>query len=80
MISPGSTNPDVTKDKDSIFRACFLDSFQGVVMAKFALDQLHALSAVIVNNTDEDYSIMLGQFFGNAFKKTGGTEATCQTR
>lgn len=72
MISPGSTNPDVTKDKDYIFRACFLDSFQGVAMAKFAHDQLHAKSAVVLTNIDENYSIMLGQFFSKAFKETGG--------
>ena len=72
MISPGSTNPGVTKDKNYIFRACFLDSFQGVAMAKFARDELHAKSAVILTNIDEDYSIMLGQFFRKAFKEAGG--------
>ncbi|MGB3212832.1 MAG: ABC transporter substrate-binding protein [Desulforhopalus sp.] len=72
MITPGSTNPDVTKDKDYIFRACFLDSFQGVAMAKFARNQLHAKRAVIVTNIDEDYSTTLAQFFSDAFTKTGG--------
>ncbi len=72
MISPGSTNPEVTKGKDYIFRACFLDSFQGVAMAKFARDELHAKSAVVLTNIDEAYSIMLGEYFRDAFKKTDG--------
>ena len=72
MISPGSTNPQVTKDKDYIFRACFVDSFQGVAMAKFAREELHAKNAVVATNIDEDYSIMLGQFFSDAFQTAGG--------
>jgi branched-chain amino acid transport system substrate-binding protein len=72
MISPGSTNPEVTRDKDYIFRACFIDSFQGSVMARFARENLHAKTAVVVTNIDEDYSTMLGQFFSQAFEKSGG--------
>jgi branched-chain amino acid transport system substrate-binding protein len=72
MISPGSTNPEVTRGKDYIFRACFLDSFQGVAMARFARDDLQAKSAVVVTNIDENYSITLGQFFSSAFQQTGG--------
>ena len=73
MISPGSTNPDVTKTGDYIFRACFLDSFQGLAMAQFARDDLHAASAVIVRNIDEKYSVMLAEFFKRAFIESGGT-------
>ncbi len=72
MISPGSTNPEVTRGKDYIFRACFIDSFQGLAMAKFAYDELQAKSAVVVTNIDEDYSTMLGQFFSEAFERVGG--------
>jgi branched-chain amino acid transport system substrate-binding protein len=72
MISPGSTNPMVTKGRNYIFRACFLDSFQGIAMAKFARSELHAKSAVILSNVSEDYSTMLGQFFRDAFAETGG--------
>lgn len=72
MISPGSTNPEVTRGKDYIFRACFIDSFQGLAMAKFAHDELRATSAVVVTNIDEEYSTMLGQFFKEAFERTGG--------
>jgi branched-chain amino acid transport system substrate-binding protein len=72
MISPGSTNPEVTRGKDYIFRACFIDSFQGLAMAKFAYDELHAQTAVVITNIDEDYSTMLGQFFSHAFERAGG--------
>lgn len=72
MISPGSTNPAVTRERDYIFRACFVDSVQGVAMAKFASEELHAQTAVVVTNIDEDYSTTLGRFFSNAFQRSGG--------
>jgi branched-chain amino acid transport system substrate-binding protein len=72
MISPGSTNPAVTKSGDYIFRACFLDSFQGLAMARFAKENLKAGSAVIVRNIDEEYSVMLAEFFKRAFVGSGG--------
>ncbi len=73
MISPGSTNPEVTLTGNFIFRACFLDSFQGMAMARFARDELKAESAVVLRNIDEAYSIMLADFFLDAFRKQGGT-------
>lgn len=72
MISPGSTNPEVTVGKNYIFRACFIDSFQGLAMAKFAIHELHAKTAAVITNIDEDYSTMLGQFFESAFREAGG--------
>lgn len=73
MISPGSTNPEVTRNRDFIFRACFIDSFQGLAMAKFASHELQAKTAAVVTNIDEDYSTTLGRFFAAAFQKAGGT-------
>jgi branched-chain amino acid transport system substrate-binding protein len=72
MISPGSTNPEVTRDRDYVFRACFIDSFQGLAMAKFATQELRAKTAAIVTNIDEDYSTNLGRFFATAFQEAGG--------
>jgi branched-chain amino acid transport system substrate-binding protein len=72
MISPGSTNPEVTRMGSYIFRACFLDSFQGVAMATFAIQDLKARTAVVVRNIDEAYSVMLAGYFKNAFIKGGG--------
>ncbi len=72
MISPGSTNPDVTLVGDYIFRACFLDSFQGRAMARFAHEELKAGSAVVLRNIDEQYSVTLAQFFKDSFITLGG--------
>jgi branched-chain amino acid transport system substrate-binding protein len=73
MISPGSTNPEVTRNRDYVFRVCFIDSFQGLAMAKFATLELQAKTAAIVTNIDEDYSTTLGRFFATSFQEAGGT-------
>jgi len=72
MISPFSTNPDVTKVGDYIFRVCFTDSFQGPVMAQFALQGLKAKTAGILINANSRYSEGLAEFFNQSFKKQGG--------
>jgi branched-chain amino acid transport system substrate-binding protein len=72
MISPSSTNPDVTKDKDHVFRVCFLDSFQGEVMAKFAANTLKIKKVAILYDNGSDYSKGLQEFFSQTFKKLGG--------
>lgn len=72
MISPGSTNPEVTRIGSYIFRACFLDSFQGVAMAAFAYQDLKARTAAVVRNIDEAYSVMLAGYFKKAFIADGG--------
>jgi branched-chain amino acid transport system substrate-binding protein len=72
MISPGSTNPKVTQIGNYIFRVCFIDSFQGQAMARFAYANLGARKAVVLKNIDEEYSIKLAEYFMNAFKQIGG--------
>lgn len=72
MISPASTNPAVTLVGDYIFRVCFLDSFQGQALARFAYDDLQARSAVVMRNIDEAYSIALADFFLESFRRNGG--------
>jgi branched-chain amino acid transport system substrate-binding protein len=72
MISPGSTNPEVTRIGNYIFRACFLDSFQGVAMATFAHQDLQARTAAVIQNIDEAYSVMLADYFKKAFINAGG--------
>ncbi len=72
MISPGSTNPEVTKVGSYVFRACFLDSFQGKAMARFACSDLKARTAAILRNIDEEYSVMLAEFFKRSFLAFGG--------
>src|SRR5262245_45018905 len=63
MISPGSTNPKVTEVGDYIFRACFIDPFQGTVMAHFAREQLDAKKVAILFDFKQDYSVGLADFF-----------------
>ncbi len=72
MISPGSTNPTVTQSGDYIFRVCFIDPFQGTVMAKFALDTLHAKKVAVLSDVTSDYSKGLSQFFIEYYKAHGG--------
>ena len=72
MISPSSTNPRVTQVGDYIFRVCFMDTFQGAVMAKFAFDTLKAKRIAILVDVRSDYSVGLQTFFGQAYKKLGG--------
>jgi len=73
MISPSSTNPDVTDIGDYIFRVCFLDDFQGWVDAKFAKDNLKATKAAILYDQAQAYSSGLADYFEKAFKQMGGT-------
>jgi len=72
MISPSSTNPDVTKIGDYIFRVCFIDPFQGFVMAKFATSNLKAKKAAIMRSVGNEYSVGLADVFAADFKKMGG--------
>jgi branched-chain amino acid transport system substrate-binding protein len=73
MISPSSTNPTVTQVGDYIFRVCFIDPFQGEVMAKFAANTLKAKKAAIMQDFNSPYSRGLTEFFEASFKKLGGT-------
>lgn len=72
MVSPSSTNPKVTEVGDYIFRVCFIDPFQGKVMAKFALDTLHAKRVAVLRDVKNDYSVGLANFFIETFKAGGG--------
>jgi branched-chain amino acid transport system substrate-binding protein len=73
MVSPGSTNPNVTKIGDYIFRVCFIDEFQGAVMAKFCLNSLHKTKVAILKDVRQDYSVGFAQYFKDYFTKNGGT-------
>nr|WP_092074557.1 ABC transporter substrate-binding protein [Dendrosporobacter quercicolus]NSL49050.1 ABC transporter substrate-binding protein [Dendrosporobacter quercicolus DSM 1736]SDN01533.1 amino acid/amide ABC transporter substrate-binding protein, HAAT family [Dendrosporobacter quercicolus] len=78
-ISPTASNPKVTVDPDSgkvreyLFRAAFIDPFQGAVMANFANTSLHAKTAALYIENSSDYAKGLGQFFKETFLKNGGT-------
>ena len=72
LIAPSSTNPAVTQAGDYIFRACFIDAFQGEVMAKFAASTLKAKKAAIMLDFNSPYSRGLSEFFELSFAKRGG--------
>ena len=76
MISPTSTNPRVTKDGDKtrpyVFRVCFIDPFQGTVMAKFARENLKITNVAVLRDVGNDYSVGLANFFAAKFKDLGG--------
>ena len=72
MISPSSTNPKVTEIGDYIFRVCFIDPFQGAVMAKFAINNLNLKKAAILRDVRSDYSMGLSNYFIQEYKKLGG--------
>lgn len=72
LISPSSTDPAVTQTGDYIFRACFVDSFQGEVMASFAVNTLKAKKAAILFDLNSPYGRGLTEFFEASFRKLGG--------
>jgi branched-chain amino acid transport system substrate-binding protein len=73
MISPASTNPKVTEVGDYIFRVCFIDPFQGTVMANFVRKTLHLHQVAILKEASSDYSVGLAKFFKQRFVADGGT-------
>ena len=72
MISPSSTNPRVTEVGDYIFRVCFIDPFQGTVMANFATKTLKAKNIAILTDVKADYSMGLAKFFKERLVADGG--------
>jgi branched-chain amino acid transport system substrate-binding protein len=72
MISPASTNPKVTEVGNYVFRTCFIDPFQGAVMARFAHDDLKLKKVAILFDFKQDYSVGLAEFFRKTWKELGG--------
>lgn len=72
MITPSSTNPRVTEMGDYIFRTCFIDPFQGLVMAKFAYENLKLRKVAVLRAVNSDYSMGLSKVFVEQFTRMGG--------
>jgi branched-chain amino acid transport system substrate-binding protein len=72
MISPASTNPEVTAIGDYIFRVCFIDPFQATVLTKFAINSLKVKKVAILKDVKNAYSTGLADFFEKEFKAAGG--------
>ncbi|MDS1029784.1 ABC transporter substrate-binding protein [Bacillota bacterium LX-D] len=69
VIGCSPTNPAVTLGNDYYFRVCFIDPFQGTVMAKYAVETLHAKTAAIIQDVQQDYSVGLNNYFEKSFKQ-----------
>ncbi|MBZ2175902.1 ABC transporter substrate-binding protein [Schnuerera sp. xch1] len=74
------TNPLVTLNNDYYFRVCFIDPFQGTVMANYAVNELGAQTAAIIQDVTQDYSVGLSKYFVDAFVElTGNEDAILET-
>lgn len=76
MVSPASTNPEVTEKGEYIFRVCFIDPFQGAAMARFAYENLGKRSAAILTDVKAAYSVGLARYFKETFTQLGGQVTT----
>jgi len=72
MISPWSTNPDTNKDRPFVFRGCFLDPFQGPVLANFIKEEFGFSKAAVLYDVASDYPKGLAEFFKEAWEKVNG--------
>jgi branched-chain amino acid transport system substrate-binding protein len=72
MISPWSTNPDTTKNRPYVFRGCFLDPFQGPVLANFIKEEFGFKKAAVLYDVASDYPKGLAEFFKKAWEKNNG--------
>jgi branched-chain amino acid transport system substrate-binding protein len=72
MISPWSTNPNTTKDRPYVFRGCFLDPFQGPVVAHFVKEQFGFTKAAVLFDVASDYPKGLAEFFKKAWEEING--------
>jgi branched-chain amino acid transport system substrate-binding protein len=73
MISPSSTKPEVTEKGDYIFRVCFIDPFQGKVLATFAKQTLKVDKVALLIDAASPYSVGLGSNFKDTFTSMGGS-------
>jgi branched-chain amino acid transport system substrate-binding protein len=78
MVAISSTNPRVTEMGSYIFRVCFIDPFQGAVLAKFARNTLHAKRAAIITSVSNPYSVGISKVFREKFTGDGGEIAVEQ--
>jgi branched-chain amino acid transport system substrate-binding protein len=85
LITPWSTNPKTTMNektnspKKYVFRACFIDPFQGRVVAKFALDNLKTKKAAVLYDVASDYNKGIAEFFKQTYEENGGQVVAFET-
>ncbi|MBU3105455.1 ABC transporter substrate-binding protein [Clostridium gasigenes] len=74
VVGATCTNPLVTVGNDYYFRVCFIDPFQGTVMAKYAAEKLKAKRVALLQEVSSDYSVGICKFFTDAFEKITGNK------
>lgn len=85
LVTPWSTNPKTTVDgvtgkpKKYVFRACFVDPFQGGVLARFALENLKAARAAVLYDVASDYNKGIAEVFRESFERLGGKVVAFET-
>jgi branched-chain amino acid transport system substrate-binding protein len=79
MLTPSSTNPEVTRKGDYIFRSCFIDPVQGAAIAQFGARTLNAKRAALMVDRKNDYSTGLEKFISQTFTKLGGQIVVTQS-
>ncbi len=79
MITPASTNPEVTAIGDYVFRVCFIDPFQATVMTKFVMNTLKVKKIAILKDIKQAYSTGLADLFEKQFKEMGGDVVEVQS-
>ena len=79
MISPWSTNPKLTERKKYIFRACFTDDFQGIVVAAFIYKKLTLRKAAVLYDVASEYNKGIAEVFRSSFVKAGGEVAAFES-
>jgi branched-chain amino acid transport system substrate-binding protein len=79
MLTPSSTNPEVTKKGDFIFRSCFIDPVQGAAIAQFGAKSLNARRGALMVDRKNDYSTGLEKVISEVFTKLGGQIVVTQS-
>jgi branched-chain amino acid transport system substrate-binding protein len=73
LIATAATNPKVTQTGDYVFRVCFTDDFQAVVIARFVLEKLKKTKVAFLTDVKQDYSVGLTNIAKDYLSKNGGT-------
>jgi branched-chain amino acid transport system substrate-binding protein len=79
MISPWSTNPDTTADKEYVFRTAFIDPFQGRILARFALEEQQVTKAAVLYDKASAYNRDIANIFTTVFEEAGGKIVASET-
>lgn len=72
MLTPSATSPEITAVGDYVFRSCYTDTFQGVALARFAIERLGAMRAGLLVARDQGYSVELARLIREDFERRGG--------